>query len=572
MKAFAGTLVALARLTGAISACKCFPGDACWPSAAQWDQLNRTVHGRLVATRPLGAPCHGLNFDNATCEDLRAQWQKPGIHMDDSASIMAPFFANRSCDPFTPKEWPCTLGNYVRYAVEVEDPSDVVEALRFAALHDIRFVIRNTGHDYLGRSTGAGALAVWMHRLKNIDFLSWDDGTYSGPAVKVGAGVHAYEAMEAARDQGLVVVGGECPTVGLAGGYTQGGGHSALSTNFGLAADNTLEFEVVTASGEILRASKTENPDLYWALSGGGGGNYAIVLSATLITPQDAHVSGARLSFLLADNPSDAFFAAVNAFHAALPAMIDAGAMAIYMAGATSFIVNSLTGYNKTRSEVEAILAPYISTLESLKITYTVSYSEHATYYDHFSEYFGPLPLGNIDVGVAQYGGRLVPRSVVEQNGDQLGEVVKGIVAQGVIWIGVATNVAPFGQQNTNAVLPAWREALMHVGLAMEWSFDPSDWGQMLANQALMTKTIIPAIEAITPGSGAYINEADFQQPNFQEVFFGSNYDRLLEIKRKYDPDGLFWSLKGVGSEAWVVREDGHMCPALHRMEFSELF
>jgi FAD/FMN-containing dehydrogenase len=96
--------------------------------------------------------------------------------------------------------------------------------------------------------------------------LHWSDQNYKGKAIKIGAGVQAYEAMAAARAQDLVVVGGECPTVGVAGGYTQGGGHSALSTSFGLAADQTLEWEVVTASGELVTASRTQNADLYWAL------------------------------------------------------------------------------------------------------------------------------------------------------------------------------------------------------------------------------------------------------------------------------------------------------------------
>jgi hypothetical protein len=65
-------------------------------------------------------------------------------------------------------------------------------------------------------------LSVWTHYLKDIDFIQWSDSYYSGSAVKVGAGVVGYEILEAAAAEGLVVVSGECPTVGLAGGYTQG--------------------------------------------------------------------------------------------------------------------------------------------------------------------------------------------------------------------------------------------------------------------------------------------------------------------------------------------------------------
>ena len=253
--------------------------------------------------------------------------------MNDSASVMAPFFANQSCDPFTPESQACLLGNYVRYAVDVRQPSDVQAAIIFANAFNIRFVIRNTGHDYLGRSTGAGALSVWTHHLKNITFSTWNDKNYNGPAITVGAGVQGFDVMTAARDQGLVVVGGECPTVGLAGGYTQGGGHSALSTSFGLAADNTLQFQVVTAQGQLLTASKTQNSDLYWALSGGGGGNYGVVLSATYQAHPDAVFGGATLAFLSSNNPTDTFYAAIDAFHAALPAMVDAGTMVVYYFG-----------------------------------------------------------------------------------------------------------------------------------------------------------------------------------------------------------------------------------------------
>ena len=77
-------------------------------------------------------------------------------------------------------------------------------------------------YSYIGKSTGAGALAIWTHYLKNISFLDYDAPYYKGKAIKMAAGVQGFEAYEAADKIGLAVVGGECPTVGLAGGYTQG--------------------------------------------------------------------------------------------------------------------------------------------------------------------------------------------------------------------------------------------------------------------------------------------------------------------------------------------------------------
>lgn len=158
---------------------------------------------------------------------------------------------------------PCRLGNYIDYAINVTEPADISKGVAFATKYNIRLVIRNTGHDYYGKSTGAGALGIWTHNLKSIQFVDYHGPTYAGKAIKMGAGVQGFEAVDAGNKVGLTVTGGECPTVGLAGGYTQGGGHSALASKYGLAADQTLEWEVITGSGEFIKASPTEHPDLY---------------------------------------------------------------------------------------------------------------------------------------------------------------------------------------------------------------------------------------------------------------------------------------------------------------------
>lgn len=78
--------------------------------------------------------------------------------------------------------------------------------------------------------------------------------------------------------------------------------------------------------------------------------------------------------------------------------------------------------------------------------------------------------------------------------------------------------------------------------------------------QETITNDLVPALEAITPGGGAYLNEADFRQSDFQDAFYGENYDALLAIKDKYDPNGLFYALTAVGSERWVSQPDGKLC------------
>ena len=477
---------------------------------------------------------------------------------ESSSSVMAPFFANQSCDPFQPRDRPCELGNYVRYAVDASGPADVQKAIAFAASKNIRLVIRNTGHDYLGRSTGAGSLAVWTHHLKDITHVPAYKGSgYNGPAFKIGAGVQGFELMAASRDKGLVVVGGECPTVGVAGGYTQGGGHSAISTSFGLAADNVLNWEVVTASGKLVNANPKENSDLYWALNGGGGSTYGIVVGMTVKAHKEAVFGGVSLSFFTTDNAQDVFYDAIQAFHEELPAMVDAGAMVVHYFTSSFFMISPLNAYNKTEVEVKAMLAPFVARLDSKGVNYTAEYSEFDTYYEHYDKYFGPLPLGNIQVGIAQYGTRLIPRSVVSN----ITETWKAVVEKGVTWIGVGTDVKSFGSQQTTSVHPAWRKAIVHATLTLPWNFT-APWSEAFAVQEKMTNEIVPLVEAATPGSGSYVNEADFRQPNFADTFWGENYGKLLNIKKKWDPSGLFYATVGVGSEAWTVQTDGRMCRA----------
>jgi len=221
-----------------------------------------------------------------------------GYSVNSSSSVQAPIFANASCDPFTPQNTSCLLGNYVRYAVNVTGPDDIAATIRFADENNIRLVIRNTAHDYVGRSTGAGGLAIWTHYLQGVEVKDWFDADYTGKAAKVAAGAQGFEVLEPASAAGLVVVTGECPSVGIAGGYTQSGGHSPLSTAFGLSADNTLEFEVVTADGQFVTAnpSSPAHADLFWALSGSGAGNYGVVVSVTLKAHPDAITSAASFT------------------------------------------------------------------------------------------------------------------------------------------------------------------------------------------------------------------------------------------------------------------------------------
>lgn len=142
-----------------------------------------------------------------------------------------------------------------------------------ARKHNVRLNVKSTGHDYMGRANAPGTLSIWMHNFNAISHhansykLAGSGRLFNGSAVTVGSGAMMWDIYQATAKFNQTVVGGGAKTVS-AGGYISGGGHSILSPRYGLAADNVLEMQVVTACGKILAANQDQNRDLFWALRG----------------------------------------------------------------------------------------------------------------------------------------------------------------------------------------------------------------------------------------------------------------------------------------------------------------
>ena len=374
----------------------------------------------------------------------------------------------------------------------------------------------------------------------------------------MGAGVQAYEAYEFADSHGVRVVGSECSTVGLAGGFTQGGGHSILSSEVGLAADNALEWEVVTGEGKHLIASKSENSDLYWALSGGGGGTYAVVLSLTVKAFDDGPIGGASLSFNTSHIKPDIYYHLISTWQSHLPSLVDAGGLIIYQARNTSFNLLAATYLSKTKAEVDAHLKPFLTTLQNYNVSFTYSSTSSPTYLKHYANYFGPLPDGIYPVGQL-LAGRLIPRHTVTQNNTALTDVIRQTVSSGTYYIGGLALNANHTATGSNSVLPAWRSALIELLVASDFNFNVP-FNDMLSVQNRLSNEIMPAFYDLTPGSGTYLNEGDFQTKAWKQDFYGENYDKLRRVKGRYDPHDVFYARTAVGSDEWAVGGDGRLC------------
>lgn len=147
----------------------------------------------------------------------------------------------------------------------VAGEDDVKECLAYAKAHAVPVSIRNGGHSYGGWSSGNGRLVIDVSSLDRIDA----DGV-------IGAGAKLVDVYRVLARRGRTIPAGSCPTVGVSG-LTLGGGHGVTSRAYGLTCDSLTEATIVTADGRTLTASATENRDLFWALRGGGNGNFGVV-------------------------------------------------------------------------------------------------------------------------------------------------------------------------------------------------------------------------------------------------------------------------------------------------------
>lgn len=137
----------------------------------------------------------------------------------------------------------------------MERAEHIQAAVRFAAKHNLRLAIKNSGHCFLGRSTAPESLQISTNKMKSMAFTdrfvpegaAGSTSESFGSAVTIGAGVQLKELYVAATKHNVTVVAGLARTIGAAGGYIQGGGHSPLGNWKGMASDNALEFKVVNA-------------------------------------------------------------------------------------------------------------------------------------------------------------------------------------------------------------------------------------------------------------------------------------------------------------------------------------
>ncbi|KAH8683925.1 hypothetical protein BGZ61DRAFT_394241 [Ilyonectria robusta] len=560
------------------SKCKTMPGDLLYPSRIVWKVLDILSGGALIQTVPLGSACYdGEHYDEAKCKFLIDNWNKSDTHVVDPSSVMSPLYEGATCEPQGASLGKnCTLGAFPTYSLNITNVAQIQLAINFARNANLRLVVRNTGHDFLGKNTGEGALSLWTHHLNKIEVLrdyKSAGGRYKGPAFKVGAGVVVHELYEAAEREGFTAVGGECRTVGVAGGYAVGGGHSPVTPMHGLASDQILSVDIVTPDGRFITADETQNKDLFWALRGGGPATWGVVTSITVKVHEKTVFSGMTFVTTTKDMniTDDTFWKAIEAYWRRYPEFSAAKSygycrMSGLVGGGYAWRCLPFMVPGMKLTDFKKLVQPLLDEWTALGVDPKVEFFEHDGLYDAWTRHFPTSVVGN---AYARTGSRLIPRKNWEDPEllNKTIQTVRSIVEDGAFLVHYNINADEPENTAESSVNPAWRDVMMFNIIGLIWDKDTPE-AEVAALHDKLTNDLVQRMKDISPGSGAYLNEADVMDPEFGQSFFGSNYARLSQIKKKIDPKNVFWAPTAVGSENlyitgqedYVTKQTGRLC------------
>jgi FAD/FMN-containing dehydrogenase len=543
-----------------------------------WQALNGQVGGRLIQVQSPLASCM-TDAGGLACSAALKSLQNPFFNEDEPGATQTTGWLDA---------WTAALSPY---AVAAESAQDVVAAVNFARDNKIKLVVKGTGHDYLGRSNAPDSLLVWTHRMRKVtthDAFKIAGGPSSDPgipAISVEAGTRWLEAYVAATAAGRYVQGGGCTSVGAAGGFIQGGGFGSFSKRYGTGAGGVLEMEIVTADGRIVVANDAQNQDLFWALRGGGGGTFGIVTRVTLRShpiPDRVGVVRGRITAKTDDAFRELVVRLLRLYETTLNNEHWGEQIAI---GGDNAIDVTMTNLDLTADQARAVWKPFLDWLASRPDAFTQTlafpvlpfkYLWDAAWWEQNlpagivldrrpgqpkTQYWWAGNQGEVSAFIRSYQSRWLPISTLsEASAPRMADI---LIAAAKYWrlelhfnkgLSGATAQAIARERQTSVNPVALDAACLIIVAANERGAYPGIPGHEpnLSRGKTAADMITRAMKIIrnaTPGSGAYPNEADYFEPDWQRSFWGVNYARLLAIKRKVDPDNIFRVHHGIGSE-----------------------
>jgi hypothetical protein len=339
-----------------------------------------------------------------------------------------------------------------------------------------------------------------------------------------------------------------------------GGGQNPLTGLYGMAADHVLAFNIITSSGKFLTVTKTSNPDLFWAMRGGGGGTFGVVISVIIRAHPRLSVVTSKWLLDTTTNSEEKYWLAVKKFYDTFRDWADEGLYTFFIhTKAGGLDMRYFFAPNHTLESVNRIVGPFFSYLEENNITLATPRNDtfHSSFYSGYQAMWGSatFPIGS-DASLPA--NRIVPRRNFVEKYNETYALIESHIKAGKHFLAYHQKPKRYADTD-NAVNPAWRECLMFVVTSSNRSADHSTPEGLKSQNAYLQNEVLEPWRKISPvseGGGVYLNEASVEEPDWQESFYGGFYPRLSEIKKTWDPYDLFYATTAVGSERWRV-EDG---------------
>ena len=575
-----------------------------WPSQQDWKRLNDAVEGNLI---PVNFPLSRLKADPGSVAAKRL-----------AKDLRNPFYIGDQPGLTQTLGWVDAWATQPSvYAVAARNAQDIAAAVNFAREHNLRLVVKGGGHSYQGTSNAPDSLLIWTRHMHDIalhvGFVpgGCEHSMQPQPAVTLGAGTIWMQAYQAVTTQSAKYVqGGGCTTVGVAG-LIQSGGFGSFSKHYGLAAGSLLEAEIVTADGKIRVANASTNPDLFWALKGGGGGSFGVLSRVTVRLHELPQFFGGT-NFTIKAASDDAYRGLIREF------------VSFYREHLFNDHWGEQVGLNPDNSleikmvfqgldaeQAKKVWQPFLAWVARSPKLYSVGrvvvgslpaqrmwdmqwWKEHwpeiaipdtnalIGLFDYaLAHVFQPIfeiddrpeagpnntwwkgDAGQVGWFIWGYESLWLPASLLESDSQQrLADALfassryssvglhfnKGLAGAPQEAIAAAKDTAM-----NPAVLNAFALAIVADGQGPAYPEIPGHEPSVAEGRTAAGRIdkCIDQLRAVTGQTGAYVSESNYFEKGWQQAYWGSNYPRLAVIKKKYDPDGLFFVHNGVGSEQW---------------------
>lgn len=407
---------------------------------------------------------------------------------------------------------------------------DVQRCLKVATVNRVPIAVRSGGHCFSGYSTiDSNGFVVSMNNMKEINWLT--------NSVKVQAGASWKNVYDRMSDS-ILVVGGCCPSVGI-GGYVLGGGYGMLSRKFGLASDNALSMTMVTADGEnVVEASPDKNSDLFWGLCGGGGGNFGVLIDVEFKTHSAPPMFTWMSTSFHSTEQSELALKSIAEFANKLPDGLN-----------VDMLIHKLTGYNQlivdaVYSDKEMEQHPLLQELKKIadeKFFDVNHYDQYKVLSEKYAHRHGYVHFEGKPVYMKgsflndfppQLAGVLVE---LDLPNDPLG-IIEFVNVGGKI----ATKNSSFSAYPN-------RQAIYNCYTYGQFN-SKSDWETVYGFASEVHSILADGNYT----NGAYVNYMDLFLNNWQQEYYGDNYAKLCDLKRKWNPldnKGPLHFLQEIGSK-----------------------